>query len=93
MPPDLDPVVETGSGEENATEQQSTNAGAGIMTSRHDAREAAKEKAEGKAKPSHKPPRSDTLEDKLDEGLEETFPASDPVSAVQPSPSPFDKRN
>lgn len=31
------------------------------------------------------------LEEKLDEGLVETFPASDPVSAVQPGHSPFDK--
>jgi hypothetical protein len=27
------------------------------------------------------------LEEQLEEGLEETFPASDPVSAVQPAPS------
>ena len=27
------------------------------------------------------------LEDALEEGLEETFPASDPVSVIQPAPS------
>jgi hypothetical protein len=31
------------------------------------------------------------LEEQLEEGLEETFPASDPVSAAQPSPSSGDR--
>jgi hypothetical protein len=39
--------------------------------------------------------RDDRKDDKLDEalerGLEDTFPASDPVSVVQPPPSPRDK--
>jgi hypothetical protein len=30
------------------------------------------------------------LEQALDEGLLETFPASDPVSVVQPAPSKYD---
>jgi hypothetical protein len=30
------------------------------------------------------------LEEELEEGLEETFPASDPVSVAQPSPSTGD---
>jgi hypothetical protein len=34
--------------------------------------------------------RSSALEQALDEGLRETFPGSDPVSAVQPSPSKYD---
>ena len=33
----------------------------------------------------------DKLDDALDRGLEETFPASDPVSVVQPQPSARDK--
>ena len=31
------------------------------------------------------------LDEALERGLEETFPASDPVSVVQPPPSPRDK--
>jgi hypothetical protein len=31
------------------------------------------------------------LDDSLERGLEETFPGSDPVSATQPSHSPYDK--
>ncbi len=31
------------------------------------------------------------LDDALEEGLEETFPASDPVSVTQPSPSKDDR--
>jgi len=31
--------------------------------------------------------RKQKLEEALQEGLEETFPGSDPVSAIQPSPS------
>jgi hypothetical protein len=31
------------------------------------------------------------LDEALERGLEETFPASDPVSVVQPPPSPLDK--
>ena len=31
------------------------------------------------------------LDDALERGLEDTFPASDPVSVVQPPPSPRDK--
>jgi hypothetical protein len=34
----------------------------------------------------------DALERGLERGLEETFPASDPVSVVQPPPSARDKR-
>ena len=30
---------------------------------------------------------------RLDNGLEGTFPASDPVEATQPAPSPADKRS
>jgi hypothetical protein len=41
------------------------------------------------------PRRDDRGDDKFDEalerGLEDTFPASDPVSVVQPPPSPRDK--
>ncbi len=33
------------------------------------------------------------LEKSLEEGLEETFPASDPVSVTQPSPSIQDKKD
>lgn len=33
----------------------------------------------------------DKREEKLDEALEETYPASDPVSIVQPAPSGEDK--
>jgi hypothetical protein len=33
----------------------------------------------------------DKLDDALERGLEETFPASDPVSVVQPPPSARDK--
>lgn len=29
------------------------------------------------------------LEDQLEEGLEESFPASDPVSVIQPHPSEY----
>jgi hypothetical protein len=36
--------------------------------------------------------RRQKLEQDLEEGLEETFPASDPVSVVQPSPGRRDKR-
>jgi hypothetical protein len=35
--------------------------------------------------------RDRKLDEALDRGLEETFPASDPVSVVQPPPSPLDK--
>jgi hypothetical protein len=35
--------------------------------------------------------QNDTLDDALERGLEETFPASDPVSVVQPPPSARDK--
>jgi hypothetical protein len=35
--------------------------------------------------------RDEKLEEALELGLEETFPASDPVSVVQPSPSVHDK--
>jgi hypothetical protein len=31
------------------------------------------------------------LDEELEEGLEETFPASDPVSVAQPSPSAGDR--
>ncbi len=39
----------------------------------------------GESKPDKKAKKS------LDSGLEESFPASDPVSATQPSPSKHDK--
>ena len=32
------------------------------------------------------------LDEALDDGLEDTFPASDPVSITQPSPSTCDKK-
>ncbi len=35
--------------------------------------------------------QNEKLEDALERGLEETFPASDPVSVVQPPPSARDK--
>jgi len=35
--------------------------------------------------------QDDKLNDALERGLEETFPASDPVSVVQPPPSARDK--
>ena len=35
--------------------------------------------------------QNEKLDDALERGLEETFPASDPVSVVQPPPSPWDK--
>jgi hypothetical protein len=41
--------------------------------------------------PEKKPP--DPLEKALDEGLEESFPASDPVSVTQPSPSRADRKD
>jgi hypothetical protein len=35
--------------------------------------------------------QNERLDDALERGLEETFPASDPVSVVQPPPSARDK--
>jgi len=35
--------------------------------------------------------KNKNLDEALERGLEETFPASDPVSVVQPPPSPRDK--
>ena len=35
--------------------------------------------------------QKEKLDDALERGLEETFPASDPVSVVQPPPSSRDK--
>lgn len=35
--------------------------------------------------------KNKNLDEALEHGLEETFPASDPVSVVQPPPSPRDK--
>jgi hypothetical protein len=35
--------------------------------------------------------RRHSRDKRLDNGLENTFPASDPVAATQPSPSPADK--
>ena len=35
--------------------------------------------------------RNERLDDALERGLEETFPASDPVSVIQPPPSARDK--
>ena len=39
----------------------------------------------------HNTPYSERLDDALERGLEDTFPASDPVSVIQPSPSVQDK--
>jgi len=36
--------------------------------------------------------QNERLDDALERGLEETFPASDPVSVIQPPPSARDKR-
>jgi hypothetical protein len=36
-------------------------------------------------------PYRERLDDALERGLEDTFPASDPVSVIQPSPSVEDK--
>ena len=36
--------------------------------------------------------QNEKLDDALERGLDETFPASDPVSVVQPPPSARDKR-
>jgi len=36
--------------------------------------------------------QNEKLDDALERGLDETFPASDPVSMVQPPPSARDKR-
>jgi hypothetical protein len=36
--------------------------------------------------------QNEKLDDALERGLEESFPASDPVSVVQPPPSARDKR-
>jgi hypothetical protein len=36
-------------------------------------------------------PNSERLDHALERGLEDTFPASDPVSVIQPSPSVEDK--
>jgi hypothetical protein len=36
--------------------------------------------------------RKKRLDDALELGLEETFPASDPVSVIQPPRSPYDRR-
>jgi hypothetical protein len=36
--------------------------------------------------------RRQRLEKSLESGLEDTFPASDAISAVQPSPTPLDLR-
>jgi hypothetical protein len=45
------------------------------------------------SKPKHaKDSDKARLEEELEEGLEETFPASDPVSVAQPSPSNGDSR-
>jgi hypothetical protein len=35
--------------------------------------------------------RNEQLDHALERGLEETFPASDPVSVVQPPPNVYDK--
>lgn len=46
----------------------------------------------GGSGPSAEPRRQMAeLEAQLEEGLEDTFPASDPVSAVQPAHTPFDR--
>jgi hypothetical protein len=39
----------------------------------------------------HRERQDERLDDALERGLEETFPASDPVSVVQPPPSARDK--
>jgi hypothetical protein len=35
--------------------------------------------------------RKKRLDDALERGLEDTFPGSDPVSVIQPPPSPYDR--
>ena len=45
----------------------------------------------GKQRPSGEQQQDDKLDDALERGLEESFPASDPVSVVQPPPSSRDK--
>ena len=42
-------------------------------------------------KPDHREQKNSKLDEALDRGLEESFPASDPVSIVQPPPNPCDK--
>jgi hypothetical protein len=39
----------------------------------------------------HDTPYNERLDDALERGLEDTFPASDPVSVIQPPPSVQDK--
>jgi hypothetical protein len=39
----------------------------------------------------HDKPYNERLDDALERGLEDTFPASDPVSVIQPPPSVQDK--
>jgi hypothetical protein len=50
-------------------------------------------KTDQERKARHDEPKRDRdrREEKLDEALEETYPASDPVSIVQPAPSGGDK--
>ena len=51
---------------------------------RHGNRRGGKEREDGER-------LNKKLDDALERGLEETFPASDPVSVVQPPPSARDK--
>jgi hypothetical protein len=55
-------------------------------------REAVKDKPEDKHE-SEEAARRRRREQSLESGLEDTFPASDPISIVQPPPSALDKKN
>ncbi len=44
------------------------------------------------ARPETPAERRRRIEESLELGLEETFPASDPVSIVQPPPNAYDRR-
>jgi hypothetical protein len=48
---------------------------------------------EEKKRPGEDEKERERLERSLEEGLEDTFPASDPISVVQPPPTPIDKHN
>jgi hypothetical protein len=51
---------------------------------RHGKHRGGKEREDGER-------QNERLDDALERGLEETFPASDPVSVIQPPPSARDK--
>ena len=52
-------------------------------------KQRGKQREDGERQDSER--QHDRLDDALERGLEETFPASDPVSVVQPPPSARDK--